>query len=439
MAACWLLAACGASGPHEAEWPPLARKWFDRASASYQHVDIEDASLAVDNALKLQPDRLEVRLLAARIALAKLDYSRVEELLRGVEGAEARSLRGRAYWYAGKVSEAADELEQLLADPDVRDSWAREVATLARRGAGREPFRTSGSLLAVTEMPRVGGTSLVVPLEVNGEPALGLIATGTAEAVIDSSTGRESGWISLRFDDRLEVHDVPAFAQDLSGLSRRLQAPVKLLIGMNLLRHLNPTFDFQGSQFVVRTFDPPPPPRTTTLRPSYVRGGGMVVQSGVGNAEDQSALALLVDTSLQAPVALDDAGWKKAGVDPSTLEAAPSGGAMRQGTLPVMRLGAFEIPGVPGLYGAPIEEFEKGLDVDLDGLLGSGLLAAFRVTLVDSGRRMWIDDNNLQLGAGPATPPEEGPGEQLGPDSPASGAEGGAEAPADAPARSPAG
>jgi len=30
--------------------------------------------------------------------------------------------------------------------------------------------------------------------------------------------------------------------------------------------------------------------------------------------------------------------------------------------------------------------------VDLDGFVGAGLLAAFRVTLVDGGRTMWIED-----------------------------------------------
>ena len=41
---------------------------------------------------------------------------------------------------------------------------------------------------------------------------------------------------------------------------------------------------------------------------------------------------------------------------------------------------------------APVSELEKGLDVDLDGLVGSGLLASFRVTLVDGGRTMWLED-----------------------------------------------
>lgn len=387
-----LLTACGPALPPEAEWPPQAKKWFDRAELSYRGGDVEDADLAVENALRMLPDEASVRVLAARIALARLEYDRAVQLLRGIDTSEARAIRGRAYWYAGKLQDTADELDKLLADPEVRDPWAVEVAKLARRGVGRQPFRLSGGLLAVTEMPQVSATSLVVPVEVNGEPALGLIATGTAEAVIDSSSGGQSTWVSLRFGERVEVKDVPALAKDLSGISRQLNAPIKMLIGVNLLRHLHPTFDFTGGQFVVRTFEPPPPPHATTLRVAYVRGGGMLLRGAFGAEQSSPMASLLIDTSMSFPVALDDGGWKKAGVALSSLRSLPSMGNLRAGTLPLLRLGAFELPDVPGIYGAPVEELEKGLDVDLDGLVGSGLLAPFRVTLVDGGRTMWLED-----------------------------------------------
>src|SRR5689334_18685088 len=131
------------------EWPPLAKKWFERAQASYREVDFDDASLAIDNALRVEPHREEIRLLAARVALAELDYDRAIRSLEGLESTEARSTRGRALWYSGQVDRAADELEQLVSDPDVRDPWAVEVAKLARRGAGRKPFQMSGGILAV--------------------------------------------------------------------------------------------------------------------------------------------------------------------------------------------------------------------------------------------------------------------------------------------------
>ena len=376
------------------EWPPLAKKWFDRAEASYHEVDFDDAALAIDNALRVEPHREEIRLLAARVALAELDYDRAIRALEGLDSAEARSIRGRALWYSGQVDRAADELEQLVSDPDVRDPWAVEVAKLARRGGGRKPFEMTGGIIAVCEMPLVGGNSFVVPLELDGEPVLGLVATGTAEVVVDSGSGREASWVSLRFGDRIDVRDVPALTKDLTGISRQLNAPIRLLLGVNLLRHLRPTVDFEGSQFIVRAFDPPPPPHATTLHLSYIRGGGMVFRTNLG-ADDRTAGSLLVDTAMQFPVALDDNGWRKAGVTLDSLKPVPDGGRLKQGLLPRMVLGAFDVPKVPGVYGAPLEEFEKGLDVDLDGLVGAGLLAAFRVTLADGGRAMWLEDTTM--------------------------------------------
>lgn len=390
-----LASACGpvAEGSRAVELPALAQKWYARAQASYRATDIEDAQSAVDNALRVAPDHPEVRTLAAEIALAQLEYARAIQVLEGVEGARAGGIRGRALWYSGQIERAADALEQLLEDPEVRDPWAKEVSKLARRGGGRRPFELSGGLLAVMEMPMVASTWMVVPLELNGEPALGAIATGTPETLIDSSGGgAEASWVSLRFGDRVEVRDVPALPKDLSGISRQLEAPIKVLLGVNLLRHLHPTFDFSGGQFVVRTFDPPPPPAATTVKLSYLRGGGMALQCSFGSGDSAPTGALMVDTSMTFPLALDEGGWKKAGVPTSKLRPVPSAGKLKSGTLPVLRLGAFEIPKVPGVLGAPVEQLEEEVGVDLDGLLGSGMLAAFRVTLVDRGRTMWLED-----------------------------------------------
>jgi hypothetical protein len=388
------LSGCGASsGAGEAAWPPVGKKWFDRADASFRQGDMEDARAAIDNALRVVPDRLEARLLSARVALADLEYDRVLSTLRGLEGSDARSVRGRAYWYAGDLEHAADELDKLLADPEVRDPWAAEIAKLARVGAGRKPFDLSGGLLAMVEMPRAGTSALIVPLELNGEPALGLVATGTAEAVIDSSAGARPSWVSLRFGEKMEVRDVPALAKDLSGISRQVNAPIKILLGVNLLRHLHATFDFTGGQFVVRSFDPPPPPVATTVKLNYVRGGGMLLRGAFGADQAAVPCSLLLDTSLTYPVALDTAGWKKAGVEASSLRPVPGAADLREGMLPMLRIGAFDIPRVPGVQGdAPVKEREDLLGIELDGLVGAGLLSTFRVTLVDGGRTMWLED-----------------------------------------------
>jgi hypothetical protein len=380
----------------------MSKRWFDRGDASYRQGDLDDAETASENALRVTPDREEVRLLAARIALAKLEYPRVLQVLQGLESTEARSLRGRAYWYSGEIDKAADELERLVADPEVRDPWAVEIAKLARQGSGRKPFEMTGGLLAVTDMPRTGTAAMIVPLEINGEPGLGLIATGEGEAVVDSSSGSQPSWISLRFGERVEVRDVPARAKDLSGISRQVNAPIKILLGINLLRHLHPTFDLIGGQFVVRRYEPPPPPVATTLKLSYVRGGGMLIRGAFGADASAAQCSLLVDTSIVYPVALDSGGWKKAGVAPSSLRSVPNGGSLKQGTVPLLKLGAYDLPSVPGLSGdQPVKEREDGLGVELDGLVGSGLLANFRVTLADGGRTMWLEDMPRQLMEGP--------------------------------------
>ncbi len=370
---------------------------------------MEDARAAIDNALKVVPEREEARILSAKVALAELEYDRAVAALRGVDSREARSVRGRAYWYSGELERAADELDKLLADPEVRDPWAAEIAKLARVGAGRKPFDVSGGLLAVMDMPRAGTTAMIVPLELNGEPALGLIATGTAEAVIDSSGGAKPSWVSLRFGERVVVRDVPTLASDLSGLSRQVNAPIKILLGVNLLRHLHPTFDFTGGQFVVRSFDPPPPPAATTVKLSYVRGGGMLMRGAFGAEQAALPCSLLIDTARPFPVALDLAGWKKAGVAPASLRPVPGVAELREGVLPLLRIGAFDIPHIPGLQSeASVKEREEGLGIEIDGLAGSGLFATFRVTLVDGGRTMWLEDLPAEaLNQRPLMPPVE--------------------------------
>jgi len=418
-----LAAGCAAAGPGEAEWPPLAKKWFDRADLSFRTGDVEDAETAVESALHADAHRPEIRLLAARIALSKLEYAKVATLLKDVAGTEASSIRGRALWYSGEVELAADELERLVADPEVRDPWATDIAKLSRRGIGRKPFAMSGGMVAVTEMPRVGTAALIVPLEISGEPALGLIATGTAEVVLDASKGTEPTWVSMRFGDKIEVHDVPALSKDLSGISRQVNAPIRALLGVNLLRHLHPTFDFMGGQFVVRNFEAPPPPEATAVKLNYVRGGGMLLRGAVGSTAAQQPASLLIDTSIPFPVALDDGGWKKAGVPLTSLRLVPNQGTLRQGIVPLLRLGAFDVPSVPGLSGnEPVKEREDGLGIELDGLVGSGLFASFRVTLVDGGRTMWLEDlprealNQQPIDWTTDVPPEDGALDEADPD-----------------------
>ena len=425
-----------AKAPAGASRTPLAQKWLDRTKSSYATADLDDASDAAKSALQAAPNDVEVKTWAGRVALARLDYAETMRLLKGIETSDARGLRGRAEWYSGDIEKAADELEAMLQDPEVHDGWAKAIAGLARRGVGRKPFTLSGALLSVSEMPRMpNSTSLLVPVEIDGDPGLAMVATGTAEVTLDSAHRKEPTWVSLRFGGRIEVKDVPAMVQDLSGVSRQMNVPVKALLGVNLLRHLNVTFDYVGGQFIVRTFTPPIPPSATRVPLSYVKGGGMIMRSSLSRDKSAPPAALLLDSSMAYPLALDQDGWKKAGTPLSSLKALPHDPKLQQGLVPLLRLGAYDIPEVPALYGTPIAEVEKGIGIDLDGIVGSGLLAAFRVTLTDGGRAMWLED--MPAMREQAAPMRTGEGAPHAPETAAPAGAGSAAPPAAPPAAKP--
>ena len=92
LAATVLLAfivACGdgpdASSPGRSQ---LADKWLSRAKLSFKAGDLEDATQAIDGALKAAPKDRETRLTAARIALSKLEFNEVVKQTEGLEGAD---------------------------------------------------------------------------------------------------------------------------------------------------------------------------------------------------------------------------------------------------------------------------------------------------------------------------------------------------------------
>ncbi|HEY8091821.1 MAG TPA: hypothetical protein VIF09_28360, partial [Polyangiaceae bacterium] len=279
-------AACSPSiGANAPTRPPLATQWFDRAKASYRSADFDDAREAVRHAVESAPNDADIRVLSARIALVRLDFEEALKLTTGLETTEAHGIRGRAYWFTGDLEHAADELEAMLTDPTVKDTWAREVAGLARRGVGRHPFSMEGGLVGAIEMPRALdrvplGAANVVPCELDGERILALVATGTSEVLLDANARHDSSWVSLKFD-RVEVKDVPALAQDLSAVTRQLGVPIKALIGAQLLRHAHATFDRRGDQFVVRRQEAPAPPDASRVPLYYLRGGGMVLRATI--------------------------------------------------------------------------------------------------------------------------------------------------------------
>ena len=175
--------ACSPSADHpDFVRPARAQKWFDRAQKEYRAVDIDAAYNSSEQALLLVPQDTEVKLLAARVALARLEFDYTLQLLKGVKGSDAASLRGRAHWYKGELEETVKELEIVLADPEIEDNWAKEIIKLAVDGAGaRTPFSiaTTNGRLETVELARVSGVKLfVVSVEIDGDKALALVSTG---------------------------------------------------------------------------------------------------------------------------------------------------------------------------------------------------------------------------------------------------------------------
>ena len=410
LSALTAVVACG-DGP-EANAPgrsQLADKWLSRAKQSYKSGDAEDASVAIDGALRAAPKDRETRVLAARIALAKLEFDDAIKLTEGLKGSDVEGIRGRAFWYAGDIERAADELEDMLKDPSVKDQWARDVAKLARRGHGRHPFAIEGAVVSAVEMPGGGGPALVVPCELDGERILALVATNFGEMMIDSSSRKEPAWVNLRFGESFEVKDVPALTHDLSGVSRTLGATIKALLGVNVLRHMHVTFDRRGSQFVVRKSEPPPPPDASKMPVFYARGGAMMMRASVNAKEDGNAL-LFVDSSAFYPLALDDALLKKSGADLSAFRSEPGAPASwKMGPLPFFKLGGVDISGFPAVQGAPFNDYKQTFDVDLGGIAGAGLLSVFRVTFADEGKWLWLELDPSMGGPGaPSAGPPSG-------------------------------
>ncbi|MGH7282389.1 MAG: hypothetical protein ACRELY_12745, partial [Polyangiaceae bacterium] len=164
------------------------------------------------------------------------------------------------------------------------------------------------------------------------------------------------------------------------------------------------TFDRRGDQFVVRKEDPPAPPDASRLPLWYVRGGGMLLRGSL--AKDEKA-TFLVDSSQPYFIALSDPLWKMSGVDAKAIQADPTRPDVRGAQLPLMRLAGFELPQVPALSSAALNNAQAGVDVDLGGVIGASLISAFRVTFGDEGRFIWMEpDMTQQAQLPPPQPPQ---------------------------------
>lgn len=390
-----LLLGCG-SGHGAANRPELAEKWFVRSQGHLQRGEINLAVEAAGKAIEAGAGDDEATLYAASLALARLEYAEAIRLSGTVTTTAARALRGRAYWYDGKLDQAAAELEQVLADPEAQDEWAKGIVRLARDGAGRTPFQISSATVATVDLVRVHPTIpfMVLPLEIDGESALTLVSTSVGEMTVDKAYRPEPSWVSIRVGGRLEMRDVPAASQDLSALSKQVGAPIRALVGVQVLRRLNATLDFSGRQFVARSYSPPPPPGGARLDVFYLRGGGLMLPIQLGGSEESKS-ALLVDTQVPFPLALDEGGFARAGVPLSSLStfASDSSGRLKEGSLPGIKLAMYEVTKVPAVFGMPIQDIERAVRQDIDGLVGASLIAQFRFTFAEGGRTVWLEED----------------------------------------------
>jgi hypothetical protein len=386
----------------------LATKWLKRATEEYRNGDLAEASDSVGKAQKGAPCDVDVHMLAARIALAKLDYPEAIKALKDIDGSEAAGLRARAYWYSDDIAHTAEELSRALDDPDFKDPWAKPVRELAgTQGSGRKPFllKEGGARLVEIRMPRDLGYALMVPCEIDGQATIALAVTGVPEVVLDTKGRSKPGWVSVKFgsgDRTMEFRDVPAMVQDLSSFTQQQAVPIGALLGVNFLRRMHLTFDRRADQFVIRREEPPVPPSVTKVPVSYVKAGGMVVR-GTLKKEFEINSGLWINTGEPWTLALPDPTWKKIGVDVKTL-ATYAG--LQHGKLNDVRVGGLDLGPVESIAGITgVDEKLKQLDVDVMGAMGVGFLTAMRVTLADGGRSLWLEtDDDTSAVLAPSVP-----------------------------------
>ena len=125
---------------------------------------------------------------------------------------------------------------------------------LARRGQGRHPFAIEGGLVAVDcRCRRAGARRSSSRASSRASSILALVATGIGRGHhrLELAPRAGVGQPPLRRPHRGERRP-RAHAGSLRPSPRQLGAPIKALLGVNLLRHIHVTFDRRGDQFVVR-------------------------------------------------------------------------------------------------------------------------------------------------------------------------------------------
>ncbi|APR99333.1 tetratricopeptide repeat protein [Pajaroellobacter abortibovis] len=382
-----IFSACHSSFKAQpAEQGVLVDKWVTCASQSYYAGEWDDAVEASRAGLQIGRENASLKIIAARLALARLEFNEAIQLTSSLEDSEAYGIRWRAHWFQGEIEQAADELEEYLKAPSSKDMWAKEISRLARKGIGRHPFTLKGDLVVGIDMPRAG-SMVVVPCELEGEQVFAVMATASSEVIIDSSTRKESAWVNLRFGGRIEVQDVPAIAYDLSGISRQLGAPIRLLLGTHFLRRTHVTWDRSGDQFVIRKEAPDFSLQAARIPLWYADGGAMLLP-GRFAAVQETGIVLSMDSLAPYSIAFEEEGWKMLSGSFSAQEANRP-----VSVLPSLALGTARFSDIVVRQGVPIPEIPTHLpSMRMIGMVGGGLFSTKRVTIGEEGRCLWIEN-----------------------------------------------
>jgi len=102
-----------------------------------------------------------------------------------------------AMWLNGGIDEVSALTETFVRQRLHVDTGSVQPVSIDDASAFLARF-ANGSTATFEATRYARGHKALYTLEINGEPGLGLIATGTAEAVIDSSSGSQPSWVSLR-------------------------------------------------------------------------------------------------------------------------------------------------------------------------------------------------------------------------------------------------
>lgn len=123
-------------------------------------------------------------------------------------------------------------------------------------------------------------------------------------------------------------------------------------------------------------------------------------------ARAEDTIALFVDSTRPFPLLLEDAAWRRAGVDVKSLASLPDSPTVKHGVVPIFRLAGLDLSKMPAVAGVDLAELTQGTDIDLGGVVGADLLAFFRVTFADEGRFVWLEPDPMLIA--PPPPPEGG-------------------------------